>query len=277
MARPIDEELDGIDVSRLDDPEYIKTLDGSSEEEETPEELPEEDTPEEEEDENPDESDEGDEEEDPEEPEGGEGKKKDPPKVVPIEVLNEERNKAKRLELELQQLRQGNQAPKKPDTKPEEELDPEIEEALTSLDPVLKAWAKKNGYVPKTVIDEENMTRAEQQAYDARNEQLIQKYDGSDGRPKFDPKELEIYADENEIFTTNLEKVYKDKYEKELDEWKERQIEKKVQDSLAKRGTPIKTDKPTSKGSKKVYTEEEIDSMSGEELEKLVLAGVIKG
>jgi len=49
-------------------------------------------------------------------------------------------------------------------------------------------------------------------------------YSGKDGRPSFKTKEILEYMDETGI--KNPEKAYKDKYEKELDSWKEEQIKK---------------------------------------------------
>lgn len=49
-------------------------------------------------------------------------------------------------------------------------------------------------------------------------------YNGKDGRPSFKTKEILEYMDETGI--KNPEKAYKDKYEKEIDSWKEEQIKK---------------------------------------------------
>ncbi len=56
-------------------------------------------------------------------------------------------------------------------------------------------------------------------------ESLEAKYDGTDGRPKFDKVSVLKHGMDNKLF--NPEKAYKDLHEKELDEWKAKRLTEK--------------------------------------------------
>lgn len=66
---------------------------------------------------------------------------------------------------------------------------------------------------------------------------LESKYNGSDGRPKFSSQEILEHMRETGI--RNPEKAYKDKYEAELDAWKESQLREAKKPGLVTRSTTV--------------------------------------
>ncbi len=93
----------------------------------------------------------------------------------------------------------------------------------------LKA-AKKLGLVTKDDFSEyqkQNYRKFYQEERAAEklleeSDSLAKKYDGSDGRPKFDTEATLMYMQENGV--TKPEVAYKLMYEDKLDEWKERKL-----------------------------------------------------
>lgn len=104
--------------------------------------------------------------------------------------------------------------------------DDELELAVERLAPILQ----KKGFI--TSQQKEDEDRANKYAEDLKN--LSKRYDGSDGRPTFDPTEVANYAKSNGIF--NLEAAYRDMHWKELVDWE------KKQDS----SDNVETEKPSS-------------------------------
>jgi len=91
--------------------------------------------------------------------------------------------------------------------------DDELEVAVDKLMPYLQ----KRGFITQAQSEDEK--RAEKYATDLKN--LSTKYDGTDGRPSFEPSEIANYAKEQGIF--NLEAAYRNKYWKELLDWEKKQ------------------------------------------------------
>lgn len=104
--------------------------------------------------------------------------------------------------------------------------DDELELVAEKLAPLFQ----KRGFI--TSQQKEDDDRANKYAEDLKT--LSGKYDGSDGRPAFDPSEIANYARANGIF--NLEAAYRDKNWKALVDWE------KKQDG----GDSIQTERPSS-------------------------------
>ena len=91
--------------------------------------------------------------------------------------------------------------------------DIDLELAVERLAPILQ----KKGFI--TAQQKEDEDRANQYAKDL--ESLSNKYNGSDGRPSFDPNEVATYAKKTGIF--NLEAAYRDLHWKELIDFEKKQ------------------------------------------------------
>lgn len=91
--------------------------------------------------------------------------------------------------------------------------DDDLERAADALTPILQ----KRGFM--TSAQREDEARADKYANELKD--LSSKYNGSDGRPTFDPSEIADYAKQNGIF--NLEAAYRNKYWKELVDFEKKQ------------------------------------------------------
>lgn len=138
-----------------------------------------------------------------------------------LKELRAERDKRHQMEAKMAELES-----KIGSMSPASSQDDELELAVERLAPILQ----KKGFI--TSQQKEDEDRAAKYARDL--EDLSHKYDGSDGRPAFDPSEIAEYAKANGIF--NLEAAYQHKNWKELVDW-----EKKRDSS-----DDIPTEKPSS-------------------------------
>ena len=100
----------------------------------------------------------------------------------------------------------------RPTNSNQDDEDLELEKAVNRLAPILQ----KKGFI--TTQQKEDEDRAAKYANDLKD--LSGKYDGSDGRPVFDPQEIANYAKSNGI--VNLEAAYRDKHWKELVDWEKK-------------------------------------------------------
>ena len=152
-------------------------------------------------------------------------------KYVPYERFSEVNTKAKELEAKIQELEKR--------FEPKVESDPQqeqIKESLKQIAPLLKEM----GFVSKDQLEQEkedNQVQAEISA-------LENKFNGSDGRPKFVKEDVIKYALSNKI--GSVEAAYKLKHEKELIDW---QIARAIE-----KGKGIKTESSDGSGSSEVGT-----------------------
>lgn len=118
--------------------------------------------------------------------------------------LRAEREERAKLEARVNEL-----SLKKPT---EDDLD--LERAAESLMPILE----KRGFLTKQEKEQEDSARR----YSEDLDRLSKKYNGEDGKPKFDPYEIGEYAKKTKIF--DLEAAYENKYKKELFDYELRQL-----------------------------------------------------
>lgn len=152
-------------------------------------------------------------------------------KYVPYERFSEVNTKAKELEAKIQELEKRFEP--KVDADPQQE---QIKESLRQIAPLLKEM----GFVSKDQLEQEkedNQVQAEISA-------LENKFNGSDGRPKFVKEDVIKYALSNKI--GSVEAAYKLKHEKELIDW---QIARAIE-----KGKGIKTESSDGSGSSEVGT-----------------------
>jgi len=148
------------------------------------------------------------------------------------EGLRAEREKIAKLEEQVQLL-----------SRPKDGDEAELEKAADALLPLLV----KKGFITQQQKEEDENAKT----YASQLKELSTKYDGSDGRPTFDPYEISEFAKQTKVF--DLETAYEKKYKKELFDWEVGKIN----------GDDIKTEKPGEKvfnngGNINVLTREEI-------------------
>lgn len=123
---------------------------------------------------------------------------------------------------------------------PKQDLSPEDEDRKRDLkklfnDPYVKELIKETVVSP-TLVQSEQELRKEIELENSL-EKLESKYDGSDGKPKFDRRDIIEYAQENKLPISKLELAYKELNEKELDEWKVKNaMSKKRPSTYSERG-----------------------------------------
>ena len=125
--------------------------------------------------------------------------------------LNPVLEKNKELESKLSDLTtQVEELRKKPEPKsgkPPSAEDEAIQNKLNSL-----------GYLSKNELDKTVAQVKEDIIFENKMEALEKRYDGKDGRPKFNKKEILEWGDKNQIY--NPEAAYEHKFRAELDKWK---------------------------------------------------------
>lgn len=122
--------------------------------------------------------------------------------------FSKSRNEVKDLQEKVEALEKGNTAPIM------EGDDAQVSEALEA--------AKRLGLMTKDQFDELYAQRRAAEKLLDQTSGLEKEYNGADGRPKFDQKEVLQFMAENGINDPEL--AYKVRYEKELDEWKEKRL-----------------------------------------------------
>ena len=170
-------------------------------------------------------------------------------------------NKNKELLEELNELRKTKEEPEATQPQPGDLTPEQIQES--------KAAAKKMGIVTdETFTDQLNKNFRKMYLEEREAERLLEKtathekeIDGTDGRPKFNQKEILEHMQETGI--RDDMKAYKDKYEIELDKWKQEQF-------LSKKAPGLSTIEKSSAGSKVYHqsptTEENLDKRVDEAL-----------
>lgn len=146
-------------------------------------------------------------------------------------AFTQTRQEVSELKKELEALRD---TPNK-DMSPE---DAEREQALRKMftDPLAKRIIHEEILEPQ-LSKYQSQTREELEV-EKTLEGLERTYDGSDGRPKFDRVQVLEYATENKIPVHKLELAYKDINEKELDEWKIKNVQdRKTSSTYSERGS----------------------------------------
>lgn len=130
-----------------------------------------------------------------------------PGKKSAEERINELLSKNKELEGKLSKIEEK-MAPIPPAAPkdPTQELTPDVKKAVEVL--------KKIGFVTREEQDRKLQQLQDRAFLDAEHTKLENKYDGSDGKPKYDKKEVEKYMQEHGIFDS--EAAYKLMFEKEL-------------------------------------------------------------
>lgn len=125
-----------------------------------------------------------------------------------LKEIKAERDKRHELESKMAELES------KLDSRPtnSNQNDADFELAVERLAPYLQ----KKGFM--TAQQKEDEDRANKYAEDLKS--LSKKYNGSDGRPTFDPTDVANYAKANGIF--NLEAAYRDMHWKELVDWEKK-------------------------------------------------------
>jgi len=123
--------------------------------------------------------------------------KRQPTKVVPYDRFESVVKTKQQLEAELAELR-ANRATEQPSNQ-EQVIKQQLDKYLSDM-----------GYVKKEVLEEKEADRQ----LEENIKSLSQKYDGKDGRPKFDREKALKYAADNLI--GNLEVAYKQMHEAEL-------------------------------------------------------------
>ena len=86
-----------------------------------------------------------------------------------------------------------------------------------------KEYLKRLGFSTTEDVERAKESGRKEAEYDRINENLGVKYDGKDGKPKFDRQEIEDYAKENKAMgytSLHPEVLYKLKYESELADWR---------------------------------------------------------
>ena len=102
-------------------------------------------------------------------------------------------------------------------------LESKNEQDPNELESQHKEYLKKLGFSTKEDLDQARTQGRKEAEFDRINENLVGKYDGKDGRPKFDRQEIENYAKENKAMgytSLHPEVLYKLKYESELADWR---------------------------------------------------------
>lgn len=143
---------------------------------------------------------------------GGNTKTEEEPRV-PLSRLKEEAAKRRELERRISEL-ESKVTYETRNTS--DESDPELEAALSKLEPLLK----KRGFLTR----EEQAQEENSKRYATEMETLAKELDGSDGRPPFDAYEVSEYGKKNNIF--NLRAAYNDMYRKELIDWELKKTDK---------------------------------------------------
>lgn len=136
-------------------------------------------------------------------------------KTVPYERFAEVNESARATKAEIAELRQ--QIAKMENNTVKENLpqeDPSIAAAKEQLKGLIKEIAPELGYVSKDELRQQEQDKTLQTTLS----NLETKYNGSDGRPKFDRKEVVKFAIDNGV--SDAEAAYKLKHEAELDNWK---------------------------------------------------------
>lgn len=123
--------------------------------------------------------------------------KRQPTKVVPYDRFESVVKTKQQLEAELAELR-ANRGTEQPSNQ-EQLIKQQLDKYLSDM-----------GYVKKEVLEEKEADRKLEESIKS----LSQKYDGKDGRPKFDREKALQYAADNLI--GNLEVAYKQMHEAEL-------------------------------------------------------------
>lgn len=85
-----------------------------------------------------------------------------------------------------------------------------------------KDYIKSMGFATQDEVEKARLQGRKEAEYDRINDNLASKYDGKDGRPKYDRKEIEEFARENKdkgYTSIPPETLYKIKYEAELSDW----------------------------------------------------------
>lgn len=123
--------------------------------------------------------------------------KRQPTKVVPYDRFESVVKTKQQLEAELAELR-TNRGTEQPSNQ-EQLIKQQLDKYLSDM-----------GYVKKEVLEEKEADRKLEESIKS----LSQKYDGKDGRPKFDREKALQYAADNLI--GNLEVAYKQMHEAEL-------------------------------------------------------------
>lgn len=122
--------------------------------------------------------------------------------------FSKSRNEVKELRDQLEQYKQGNTQPLM------EGDDAQVREALEA--------AKRLGIMTRDEFDQAYAERRESERLLERTESLESTYNGADGRPKFDKLEILEYMQQTGVRDPEI--AYKTKYEKQLDEWKEKKL-----------------------------------------------------
>ena len=116
-----------------------------------------------------------------------------------------------------------------------------------------KEYLKKLGFSTKEDLAQAKESGRKEAEYDRINENLSVKYDGKDGKPKFDRKEIEVFANENKALGYNSihpETLYKIKNEQALADWAVKEALKGNRSPgvpQVKKGSSAPTGKDTSK------------------------------
>ena len=117
-----------------------------------------------------------------------------------------------KLRSEMEEVRQSSR--RSTSTPEEEDFETQAQKA--------RAAAKELGIVTKDELDSYYKTRKAEDDLISEIKGLQSQINGEDGRPAFDPEEIVYHMRETGI--TNPLRAYKDKYEKQLDEWRVGQI-----------------------------------------------------
>jgi hypothetical protein len=128
----------------------------------------------------------------------------DTSKTVPYERFAEVNSIKKQLQAEIDQLKAQVKS-----SVPAPQADPQRETIKQQLDPILKEM----GYVSKAELEQQDADRK----LDGEINKLADKYNGKDGRPKFERSKVLDYASKNLI--GNLEVAYKAMNEASLMDW----------------------------------------------------------
>lgn len=133
---------------------------------------------------------------------------------------------------------------------------PGQEPALTDEQIKAISLLKGMGFVQKTDVKNEIDSLQSRLVLDTEHTHLEDKYDGSDGRPKYDRSEVEAYMRANGIYKPEV--AYKDMNEQELIDWHLKES------SSSKKNRPYMTP-PASpgKGDEGAITREKIAEMQG--------------
>ncbi len=162
-------------------------------------------------------------------------------KTVPYERFSEVINSKKELESKITKLEEQ-MAAFKPST-PETPTDPKEEVVKQQL----KKYLEDLGYVSKAELEAQEKQKESDRQLEQNISSLSQKYDGKDGKPKFNKSKVLEYASQNLI--GNLEVAYKQMHEVEL-------LDHAIKQALGK-SKGVKTEVSDGSGASQVGTTQE--------------------